>query len=81
MQALIDKVIANINKRFMDRQDIKKSLKQFEQQIESIIEVLYHKVDEFEVNDAMLAKKPLGGWSCISCQKGLQNAMGSSVEY
>ena len=73
MQTLIDRVIGNINKRFMDKQDIKKTLKQFETQIESILEILFNKVDEFEVNDAMLAKKPLGGWSCISCQKGLNN--------
>ena len=30
MQTLIDRVIGNINKRFMDKQDIKKTLKQFE---------------------------------------------------
>eukprot|EP00347_Sterkiella_histriomuscorum_P011345 403372808 len=81
MQALIDKVIQNINKRFMDRQDVKKALKQFESQIESIIELLYNKVDEFEVNDAMLAKKPLGGWSCISCQKNIQNVSGNPGDY
>ena len=24
-------------------------------------------------DDAMIAKKPLGGWSCISCEKNLVN--------
>ena len=30
-------------------------------------------MDEIEVHDAMLATKPLGGWSCASCQKSIFN--------
>lgn len=29
----------------------------------------------------MLAKKPLGGFSCISCQKGITNMAGAIAEY
>lgn len=65
----------------MDKQDTKKALKQFESQIETILEMLFHKVDEFDVNDAMLAKKPLGGWSCISCQKNISNISGNMADY
>ena len=31
--------------------------------------------------DAMLAKKPLGGWSCASCQKDLMNLRGEMAGY
>ena len=58
---LIDRVISNVNKRFMDKAETKKALQSFEKQIEQILEVLFHKVDEFEVNEAMFTKKPLGG--------------------
>ncbi|CDW74029.1 UNKNOWN [Stylonychia lemnae] len=80
-QGLMDKIIANINKRFMDRKETKKTLKQFEQQLEHLLELVVHKVDEFEVNEAMLAKKPLGGWSCASCQKNIQNLSGHLADY
>lgn len=51
----------------MDKQDTKKAFKQFETQIQQIIDVIYHKVDEFEVHEAMIAKKPLGTLQCLSC--------------
>ena len=60
----------------MDRQETKKTLRAFETQLEQIIEVVVHKVEDFEVNEAMLSKKPLGGWSCASCQKNIQNLSG-----
>lgn len=31
--------------------------------------------------DAMFAKKPLGGWSCASCEKNLVNLYGNIAEY
>lgn len=31
--------------------------------------------------DAMLAKKPLGGWSCMSCEKNLVNLQGQLADY
>ena len=32
-------------------------------------------------DDAMFARKPLGGWSCASCEKGLINLYGLMAEY
>ena len=29
----------------------------------------------------MFAKKPLGGWSCASCEKNLINLQGQQAEY
>lgn len=39
------------------------------------------KMDEHDVNEAMLAKKPLGGWSCGSCQKNINNMSGQLAEF
>ena len=39
------------------------------------------KFDENDVNEAMLSKKPLGGWSCGSCQKNIINMSGQLAEY
>mmetsp|Transcript_35280 Transcript_35280/g.6358 ORF Transcript_35280/g.6358 Transcript_35280/m.6358 type:complete len:85 (-) Transcript_35280:128-382(-) len=32
-------------------------------------------------NDAMLARKPLGGWSCASCEKNLEQLRGKKAPY
>lgn len=72
LQVLLDKIVANLNKRFMEKQDVKAALKSFESQIQTILEMVVTKVDEFEVNEAMLTKRPLG-FSCASCQKNLVN--------
>lgn len=34
-----------------------------------------------EADDSMLAKKPLGGWSCAACEKGLINLQGLPVDF
>ena len=31
--------------------------------------------------DAMFTKKPLGGYSCASCEKGVLNLHGSKADY
>lgn len=43
--------------------------------------MIMQRVEEFEVNEAMIAKKPLGNWSCISCQKNLTNMNGQLSDY
>lgn len=43
--------------------------------------MIIQKVDGFEVNEAMLSKRPLGGASCLSCQKNIGNLSGHLAEY
>lgn len=74
IQELIDKVVANVNKRFMDRKELKKTLKQFEDKVGSVFDVVANKVDEFEVNEAMLLKKSANSnVACASCTKQIFN--------
>lgn len=46
LQALIDRVVANINKRFMDKLEVKKGMKQFEMQLKNLFEIIMGKIDE-----------------------------------
>jgi len=43
--------------------------------------VIVEKFEEKDVQDAMLAKKPLGGWSCASCAKNIVNLQSQLAEY
>ena len=53
--------------------------------LENRIAVLEERLQDGNNNDlgedALLAKKPLGGWSCASCQKDLINIEGMKVQY
>ena len=33
------------------------------------------------MNEAMLSKKPLGGWSCASCEKSIFNMSSNMAEF
>ncbi len=65
----------------MDKVETKKALKTLETQIKNIFDMIISKMDENEVNEAMMAKKPLGGWSCGSCQKNIINMSSSLAEH
>ena len=69
---VIDRVISNFNKRFMEKADSKIQFRSFERQIKGIFDYMVAKFDETDVNEAMLQKKQVG-WSCASCQKNLCN--------
>lgn len=65
------------SKRFADKSETKRALK--------FLEKLIKDTESMKVvrdgDDAMLARKPLGGWSCASCQKDLEKLMGKIAPY
>lgn len=63
----LDKFMQQIQKRFMDKSETKKTFKMFEKQLKNIFEIIVSKFEEADLTDAMATKKPLGGVSCISC--------------
>ncbi len=65
----------------MDKKDTSLALKNFELQLRNLFEVVMGKLEENDTSDAMIAKKPLGGWSCASCQKNLINMSGHLSDY
>ena len=57
------------NRRFADKVDTNKSMKYLDTQIRHIIDVYIKRMDK---NDSwLIAKKPIGGFSCASCESYL----------
>lgn len=65
----------------MDKHETKKTFKVFERQLKNIFDIIINKFEEQELTDAMMATKPLSGWSCLSCQKSITNLAGALAEY
>lgn len=69
------KVISEVFERgsvlYASRKDFKKLTKE----LESSVKIEMNK-SRPEGDDAMIAKKPLGGWSCASCEKKLEKLSG-----
>ena len=63
---LLDEIKDKSNKLYPKRSDVNKNFKSLELQIKQIYEYL-NKRDE-QSDNWMLAKKPLGGFSCASCE-------------
>lgn len=64
-------------KRFADKNETKRALKYLEKLIKDSESIKIVR----DGDDAMLARKPLGGWSCASCQKDLEKLMGKIAPY
>lgn len=80
-ERLQEKVIAvceAMGNKFADRADTKRALKYLEGFIREFIEIGAKKPTG---EDAMFAKKPLGGWSCASCETNLEKLKGIAAAY
>lgn len=64
-------------RKFAEKIETKRALKFLEKQIRE--HETFKSIPEGE--DAMLARKPLGGWSCASCQKELEKLIGKVAPY
>ena len=64
--------------KFADRADTKKALRYLETLIREYFEIGAKKPSG---DDAMFAKKPLGGWSCASCETNLEKLKGMAAAY
>jgi DNA repair exonuclease SbcCD ATPase subunit len=65
------------SKKFAEKIETKKALKYLEKMIKD--NETFKAIPEGD--DAMLARKPLGGWSCASCQKELEKLIGKVAPY
>ena len=77
----LSQILAGITKKFADRNEMLRSLKKLEKRIELLEEMLHKETVAESADNALLAKRPLGGWSCASCQKDLINIEGMRVPY
>ena len=82
----LDQALMNLDRRFSTKNDLTVAIKKLKTRIVILEEATINgdkdnnNPDGAE-NNAMLAKKPLGGWSCASCQKDLVNIEGSKASY
>lgn len=77
----IDELAAACDKKYADKNETKKALKALEKQIKNLFDLLMNQEGRHGEDDAMFAKKPLGGWSCASCAKDLVNLQGMQADY
>lgn len=74
----LDEATDNLAKKFADKQETRKALRHLDKLIRGLYEDSPEKRDG---DDALLARKPLGGWSCASCEKGLEKLIGRVAPY
>jgi hypothetical protein len=70
--------------KFADKAEVKKALKALEKQLKNLYDLIMNMKPgggNGSEQDAMFSKKPLGGFSCASCAKGLTNLQGQIAEY
>ena len=72
-KALTDKY----EKRFADKFEMLRGFKYVENEMNR----LERMTDKVEGDEAMLAKKPLGGWSCASCEKNIDKLASKTSMY
>ena len=77
LKGKIKEIYDEFSKKFAEKIETKRALKYLEKLIQEqdTIKTIP------EGDDAMLARKPLGGWSCASCQKELEKLMGKVAPY
>ena len=76
----LDEVVKALVKQLADKNDTKKALKSLEKQLRNLYDLVMNRPGADE-EDAMFAKKPLGGWSCASCEKNLVNMAGQTADF
>ena len=75
-------IVKALTKQFADKAETRKALKIHEKQLQNLYNLMVSKGTTGENNeDAMFSKKPLGGMSCASCEKGLIDMHGKQVEF
>ena len=81
LQDRLSDIVKALTKQFADKADTRKALKIHEKQFQNLYNLIMSKGNGENEEDAMFSKKPLGGLSCASCEKGLIDMHGKKVEF
>lgn len=82
LQDRLSDIVKALTKQFADKADTRKALKIHEKQFQNLYNLIRSMGGSGEnEEDAMFSKKPLGGMSCASCEKGLVDMYGKRVEF
>ena len=80
-------LVDGLQKRFADRAETKKALKHLEKEVGIVVRQIKNLAGIFfslhnpDGDESVIARKPLGGWSCAACEKGLINMQGIPAEF
>lgn len=77
----INELSRQLSKQFADKNETKKNLKMLEKQLKNLLDIFMQKQGNPDEENAMFSKKPLGGFSCASCEKNLINLQSRPPEY
>lgn len=77
----INEVARTLTKQLADKNETKKNLKMLEKQLKNLLDVFMQKQMNPDEENAMFSKKPLGGFSCASCEKNLINLHSKPPEF
>merc|ERR1712127_377710 len=77
----LNEIVKALTKQFADKNETKRALKLLERQLKNLYDLFMSKGGHDNEEDAMFSKKPLGGLSCASCEKGLENMYGKRIEF
>ena len=64
----IDELAFACNKKFADKNETTNNFRYLEDQLKKILEMLAKKDSQNEADNWLLAKKPMGGYSCAACE-------------
>jgi hypothetical protein len=77
----IEDLANGLDKRFASKKT-EKALKELEKQLKVLFDMIMSMGGkQGGQDDAMFARKPLGGWSCASCARDLVNLQGMPADY
>lgn len=78
----LNEMVKKLMGQFADKNDTKKRLANLEKNMKIIFDMLGSRsVGRENEEDAMFSKKPLGGFSCASCERNITNLQGHMAEY
>ena len=77
----LEERLRQLVKQLADKSETKKNLKMLEKQLKNLLDVFMQKQNNPDEENAMFSKKPLGGFSCASCEKNLINLQNKPPEY
>ena len=68
-----------LSKRFSEKSETKRAFKYMESRLNELL--IPSTSEKRDGEDAMIARKYLGGWSCLSCEKALEKLKGRLTGY
>jgi len=77
----IDEILGRLKDQFADKGSTNKRVNNLEKKMKQVFLIIVGDTQKGNEEDALVAKKPLNQWSCISCDKNLDRYEGRLGEY